>query len=39
MRTYKTASEFYISKEWRELRQMLMNERVNARGVSFGFCI
>ena len=32
MRTYKTASEFYTSKEWRKLRQMLMSERVNASG-------
>lgn len=32
MRSYKTASEFYTSTEWRKLRQMLMNERVNEQG-------
>lgn len=32
MRTYKNASEFYTSSEWRKLRQTLMNERVNSQG-------
>lgn len=32
MRVYKTASEFYTSKEWRGLRELLMNERVNEQG-------
>ena len=32
MTTYKNASEFYTSSEWRKLRQTLTNERVNSQG-------
>lgn len=29
---YKSLSQFYTGSEWRKLREMLMNERVNAQG-------